>query len=117
MTDKINPDHEATLIETEHIDPSPYRKLEFNPDEFREDIVEFNYTKEQENEYLRTLFEILSIFVDLGWGVETVQNFLPELAQNTGQDSGNLLEDKSNINLTFNKTQQPSEELSRKDKP
>ena len=72
----------------------PLPLLKLDPDEFREDMAEFGMTKEQEDEYLQTLWNILAIFVDLGWGVETVQNFLPELFGKDGQDSGNLLEAK-----------------------
>ena len=76
----------------------PLPLLKLDPDEFREDIAEFGMTREQEDEYLQTLWNILCIFVDLGWGVETVQNFLPELFEKAGQDSGNLLEEKDSKN-------------------
>lgn len=69
----------------------PLARLKCNPDDYREDIAEFGFTKEQEDEFLQTLWRIMSTMVDLGWGVESVQYFLPEIFEKTSQDSVNLV--------------------------
>jgi hypothetical protein len=65
-----------------------------DPDSYREDISAFGFTKEQEDEFLETLWHILCTMVDLGWGVESVQYFLPEIFEKAGQDSVNLVGDE-----------------------
>ncbi len=66
--------------------------LDFDPDEYREDIAELGLTKEQENEVLAALYYIMKTFVEIGWGVDTLQMFFPELLENNSQDSGKLVE-------------------------
>ncbi len=71
--------------------------LEVSPDDFLHHIEDFDLTVEQQKELLQTLWNIMSTFVDIGWGVDTLHLFLPELfnAQNTSKvasDSGKLLE-------------------------
>lgn len=67
----------------------PILKLE--ADEYRDDVAAFGMTKAQEDEFLQALWQIMCTFVDLGWGLDSVQMLLPELAEKTGQDSVNLL--------------------------
>ncbi len=68
---------------------------QLNPDDYREELAEFDLTEEQENELLQTLWHIMSTFVDIGWGVDTVQMFLPDLFEKAGADSGNLIDSKN----------------------
>jgi hypothetical protein len=66
--------------------------LKLDPDDYREDSSEL--TKEQENELLQALWHIMSTFVDIGWGVDSVQLFLPDLFEKAVQDSDKLLQQK-----------------------
>jgi len=50
-----------------------------NADHYRDDLRELSLSKEQEDELLQTLWNIMGIFVDIGWGVDSVQVILPEL--------------------------------------
>ena len=72
--------------------------LKLNPDEYREELAEFDMTKEQQDELLQVLWDIISTFVNIGWGVDTVQMFLPdifgEVAPDFDADSEKLLESK-----------------------
>lgn len=70
-----------------------------NPDDYREELAEFDLTEEQEKELLQTLWHIMSTFVDIGWGVDTVQMFLPGLFENTGADSGKFISSKNTENF------------------
>ncbi|MBA4226236.1 MAG: hypothetical protein C0456_06345 [Hyphomonas sp.] len=44
-------------------------------------------TEEAALAFLRTLFEIMSAFVDLGWGVDSIHLAIPELAKISSADS------------------------------
>lgn len=68
--------------------------LELDPAEFREDLAEFELSKKQEEELFHALVAIMRSFVEIGWGVDNVQMFFPELFEKTGRDSGKLLESK-----------------------
>ena len=57
----------------------------FNPDDYRDDIKEFDLTEEEANELLRALWDMMSAIVDLGWGVDTVQLVLPELFEKSSK--------------------------------
>lgn len=71
------------------------KPLVLNPDEFRDDLAEFELTREQENELLQTLWNIMSTMVNIGWGVDSVQMLLPDLFEKAGDDYGNLVERKT----------------------
>ena len=49
-------------------------------DRYREHVAEFDLTEEQKTELLRTLWSIMKSFVDLGFGVDSVQHILPVFA-------------------------------------
>lgn len=67
------------------------RPLQLDPDEYREDLADFGLTKEQENELLQVLWEIMNTFVLMSWGLDTVQMFLSDIFENSGQDSEKLV--------------------------
>lgn len=50
----------------------------FNPQDYKEDLGVETLSAEQ-GELLRALWHIMCSFVDLGWGVDNVSNFLPDL--------------------------------------
>jgi hypothetical protein len=49
-------------------------------DEYREYLDEFEITEEQKAELLQTLWWIMVTFADIGWGVDSVQQCVPSLA-------------------------------------
>lgn len=68
--------------------------LVLEPDDYRHHLDDFDLTEEQQNELLETLWSIMSIFVDIGWGVDTVQMFFPDIFAEVAPDSEKLLESK-----------------------
>jgi hypothetical protein len=56
-----------------------------NVEEYRDSFADSDLTTEQQNELLQALWDIMARFVELGWEVETVPEFLPELFENTSQ--------------------------------
>ena len=74
---------------------SDLKPLALDPDEYREDLDQFDLTKEQQDEMLAVLWNIMRTFVEIGFGLDSVQVF--STAKNgrpdeiTGPDSGKLL--------------------------
>ena len=84
-------------IETEDDGASEYSALQplrLDPEEYRDDLAEFDLTEEQQNQLLQTLWDMMSMMVDIGWGVDAVQMLLPHLFENSGADSEKLIEGK-----------------------
>ncbi len=75
----------------------------FNPDDYHHFVAEFGMDAAQEKELLETLWKIMYGFVEMGWGVESMQLAMPELFLDVAEDSNNLLEsnetDFENLNL------------------
>ncbi len=61
--------------------------LSLDLDEYRGDLAEFDMSDEQKDEMLRTLWNIMSAFVDLGWGLDTVQLFSESRSNRFDRDS------------------------------
>ena len=79
--------------------------LALDPDEYREHLEDFDLTAEQENELLAVLWNIMRTFVDIGFGLDSVQVFSTgkpgEAVEISGPDSGNALR-KKNTPQRFN---------------
>lgn len=63
-----------------------YPKLEFNPNEHRDDLKELDLTREQEDELLQALWQIISTIVDMGWGIETTQIVLQHIFEHANDN-------------------------------
>ncbi|WP_375568017.1 hypothetical protein ABWH92_10215 [Ahrensia marina] len=68
------------MMADEHYPPEPHPdaatplpSTSFDPDEYREHLAEFDMTKEQEDEFLESLWCITQSFVDLAFGMDPVQ--------------------------------------------
>ena len=49
-----------------------------DPEEYRDQLEDFDLSEDQEKELLQALWQIMSAFVDLGWGVDNLHYVLPE---------------------------------------
>ena len=58
--------------------------MPFNPDDYRSDIASLKLTAEQEDELLKTLYEIMFGFAELGWGVSALDQVLPDIFARAG---------------------------------
>jgi hypothetical protein len=68
----------------------------FDDPKYRAEIADLNLTEEQATEFLYTLDFILRSFVDLGLGVDSVQNFIPALREFSMDSQADGLEQKEN---------------------
>ena len=79
--------------------------LQLDPEDYREELAEFGLTDQQEIELLEVLWSIMSSFVAIGYGLDSVQLFSTEekkgLFEIAGPDSGNM-PDIKNTPRTFN---------------
>lgn len=57
----------------------PAAPARFDPKDYAEHLSASGLTEQQQRELLQTLWNIMSTFVNIGWGVDTVQLVLPEL--------------------------------------
>ncbi len=61
--------------------------LPFDAARYLEYTDEFDMTEAQKVEFLRTLWDIMSAFVDLGFGVDSVMTILCQKASENGADT------------------------------
>lgn len=62
-----------------------------DPEEYREKLAVFELTKDQERELLQTLWNMMSMMVDLGWGLDSVQLFSLGEDESVDTDSSTAL--------------------------
>lgn len=55
------------------VDQTGYPVLTFDADDYREYVQDMDLTEKQEQELLQALWSIIVQFVDLGFGIESVQ--------------------------------------------
>lgn len=79
-------------------------------DEYREYLDEYNITEDQKVELLQTLWWIVLSFVDIGFGIDSVQRCLPALEEMTLASDENELEEGIHTQQ-FNGTNASGKEL------
>ena len=88
----------------------PSAALKLDPDKYRGHLEPFDLSEAQQNELLATLWNILRSFVEIGFGLDSVQLFSTAehglRAEITGPDSGKTLEDHHQ-RQRFNRTASP----------
>lgn len=72
--------------------------LQLDEDEYRADLAEFDLSEDQQNELLQALWNIMSMCVDIGWGVDTVRLVCPELFEKVASSSTTLSQIPNNDN-------------------
>ncbi|WP_348675398.1 hypothetical protein [uncultured Abyssibacter sp.] len=85
----MSPDDPDTLRAPER---AIYEPPTLDPEQYRASLAEFKMTKEQQDELLAVLWNIMRTFVELGWGLDSVNSIFSEMAQNAVLDSENTLE-------------------------
>lgn len=88
--------HEPTLEESnaQYVLP-PNLDLE----KHRDELKKYKLSKQEETEFLQTLWNIMRTMAEMGWGIEQSQTILNGLFDKASQDSGKLLrlEDKKKL--------------------
>lgn len=71
----------------EAIQPESMGPLPFDPEKYLNYIDDPHLTDVQKTEFLQTLWTIMSAFVDLGFGVDSVMPILEQRALEAGKDT------------------------------
>ncbi len=75
--------------------------LSLDPDKYRQHLEDMDFSKEQENELLQILWNIMSTMVDIGFGEHSVQMVLDSLLKTTSLESADTLKrNNTPINTT-----------------
>lgn len=81
--------------EVSSIDAAPIcLQLQLDPSKYRQHLEDFDLTEEQQTELLTILWRILATFVDLGFGVDSVQTLLPALADAAVEDEAERVDEE-----------------------
>lgn len=83
--------------------------LELDPDEYREYLAAFDLTEAQQNELLQTLFNIMRTFVEIGFGLDPVQNIFSGIVEKALQEESGTLENKEHFNQIATSEGDPNE--------
>lgn len=59
--------------------------MKCNPDDYRDELAAFELTKTQEDELLLTLWEMMRMCVEIGFGVDVIHNVFNSLAEKADQ--------------------------------
>lgn len=102
MTDKSTNDPPSEVRSPHH--DEGWAKLDFNPDEYREELRECGYTKEQEDQLLQALWDIMSTMVYMDWGLDSIHLILPQIFSKASTDSDKLVNQKT-ANVSKHKPQ------------
>jgi hypothetical protein len=92
MTEEVIIDKEGSQKSPESLENIGYiPPLKLDPDDYREDWAEYEFSEHQLNELLEVLWHIAQTGVLMGWGADTVQVLFAHVFQNAGQDSKKLV--------------------------
>lgn len=72
-----------------------YPSAMFNPEDFAEETADWDCSEEDKIEILRIIWNVTRSCVEMQMDVRVVQNFLPQLFDQSVSDSDSLLEEKS----------------------
>lgn len=78
----------------------------FDVDKYMDGLNDWDITNEEKREFLQTLCLIMKTFVDIGWGLDSVQRCIPamaELSSNTDSDEFRLENVKHFNNMALRK--------------
>ncbi len=68
-------------------DNPPAGDLPLDVEKYRAQMKESDLSDEQQVEFLQALWSIMKSFVEIGFDVNSIQNFMPELGSNSSETS------------------------------
>jgi hypothetical protein len=84
---------DGTLTNAGELNASCAGALTFDATRYYKYVEDFDLTEEQKVELLKTLFSIMSAFVEIGFGVDSVQRLFPALGASAAGDQGGEIEE------------------------
>lgn len=71
-------------------------QLSLDIDKYRHHVEHFDISEEQQVALLQALWSIMRGFVELGFGVDSIQHFIPELKEFSSVADSDALDQKDN---------------------
>jgi hypothetical protein len=71
--------------------------LQFQPEKYRKYLDETGWSEKVKEEWLYTLWNIMSTFVDIGFGLDPVQTAMPSLGKLYAESKGKTAEAKRGL--------------------
>ena len=68
---------------------------EFDPQAYRHHLDSMDISEEDAHQLLAALWHIMQTFVDIGWGVDSVQQIFPEIFNGASQSEQDSLDQTS----------------------
>ncbi|MEW7986882.1 MAG: hypothetical protein AB2765_07845 [Candidatus Thiodiazotropha endolucinida] len=72
--------------------------LHLDPDQYRDSLDQFELSEEQQNELLGVLWHIMRTFVEIGFGLDSVQNIFYVNLENALREDSGALQEKDHFN-------------------
>ena len=69
-----------------------------DPDKYRAYLANMEMTEAQQDEFLETLWNIMRTFVEIGWGLDSVQTLFSGIVEKAMRDERDTLEQKDHFN-------------------
>ena len=91
----MSPRSEKHCIEEDMPHAHPFTPT---PDNYRDELSQFDLTEAQQIELVQSLWRIMSMMVDMGWGVDSVQILLPDLFNDSAEKDKALPRNPANDN-------------------
>ncbi|MCU7839797.1 MAG: hypothetical protein KZQ94_10525 [Candidatus Thiodiazotropha sp. (ex Troendleina suluensis)] len=88
--------------------------LQLDPEKYRTYLDEFELSEEQQNELLETLWHIMRTFVEIGWGLDSVQSVFSGIAENAMHEDSGALQEKDHFNQLAGTNGESNTERSRR---
>lgn len=66
--------------------------LNFDPDHYRHHLDGMDISEEEAQQLMAALWHIMQTFVDIGWGVDAVQQIFPDLFEKTSTEHETTLQ-------------------------
>lgn len=78
--------------EAPHEAYTPYQHIEFNIDDYVDDLNGLDVSEEEAHELLSVLWKIMMTMVDMGWGFDPIHTILPDIFnQACNADSSSIM--------------------------
>ena len=74
-------------------------RITLDPDLYRDALSDLSLSEDQETALLQALWEIMYIFVEIGWGIDSVQQMIPRLLSENVLDTSETIAHDQNAQI------------------
>ena len=96
-------------------DQSGIKPLALDPDKYRDYLDDFDLDEAQQNELLEVIWNVMRSFVEMGFGLDSVQMLLPAIAEKAGMKTNDSVKQMKRV-ARFNQLAGPIQKEENKEK-